>query len=261
MSELFEICQCKGCELPVQTLGMCTKHWRRNRKYGTPFATRLHALRALPVDVRFGRLYKQIGECWEWIGGVDSDGYGLFEGVFNTTRYRRAHRFSWAFHNLSDIPKGMFVCHSCDNPRCVNPEHLRLGTAAENNSERATKGRNHVQRGESGNKAKLTEDQARAILADPRPYPEIAHAYGVATNTISSVKNRVSWAHLEVDHIPKNKRGSGKGNRGSSTRITPEIVREIRTSESLGKDLALKFGVSQQLITAIKKRRCWAHVE
>jgi hypothetical protein len=262
MPEL-QICQCKECDLPVLALGMCNKHWRRNKKYGSPFITKYHMLRGLPADRRFSKLHKKMDSgCWEWIGPLDQDGYGVFNASFNDTNYHRAHRFSWAFHNLSDIPNGKMVCHACDNTRCVNPDHLWLGEAIENNGDRARKGRNHIQNGELGNKAVLTEAQVREILIDARPYSEIAHAYGVAASTIGSIKNRVSWSHLEVDHIHKNPRGDGGiSRRGKSDRITPEIVRIIRASAEQGKLLAERFQVSPQMITAIRKRRCWAHVE
>jgi hypothetical protein len=257
----MDVCQCKGCDRPALQMGMCNKHWRRNRRYGSPFATRNHAMQGLPVDVRFERLHtKTEGGCWEWKGSLDQDGYGVFHGVFNDVLYKRAHRFSWAFHSLSDIPKGMMVCHSCDNPKCVNPGHLWLGSAAENHDDMVAKGRRRSQAGEASHRAKVTEEQARAILADARPYSEIAAAYGLKISSVSSIKNRVSWSHLKVSNIVKNRRGSGSGNRGKSERITPEIVREIRSSEESGKSLAEKYSVSQQLITAIRKRTRWAHV-
>lgn len=257
-----DVCQCKGCERDAIYLGMCNRHYRRLQKYGSPFVTKLHALRGMPAERRFARLHKKMESgCWEWIGPVEKDGYGVFSATWNGTAYKRAHRFSWAFHNLSEIPEDMVVCHKCDNPRCVNPDHLWLGSTLENNSDRAKKGRNHVQSGERSNAAILTESQVRSILSDSRPYAEIAHAYGVAMTTISGIKNRVSWAHLEDVTIVKAKRGSGSGNRGKSDRITPEIVRHIRTTSDRGVDLAVQYKVSPQLIAAIRSKRLWAHVE
>lgn len=259
---MTDVCGIKDCELPVLAMGMCNKHWRRTRKYGSPCVTKYHVLRGMPADRRFAKLHKVMATgCWEWIGSLDTDGYGLFSAIFNGIAYKRAHRFSWAFHNLQEIPKDMMVCHKCDNPRCVNPDHLWLGAAIENNGDRTRKGRNHIQCGELANKAKLTEEQVRQILIDGRPYAEIAHTYNVAMTTIGSIKNRESWTHVKVETIAKNKRGSGSGHRGKSDRITPDIVRTIRASSDQGKLLAERFQVSPQMITAIRKRRCWAHVE
>jgi hypothetical protein len=241
---------------------MCDKHGKRNQRYGSPFVTVNHVMRGLPPDVRFRRYYREVASgCWEWKGSVDQDGYGIFNATFNGVRHHRAHRFSWAFHTLSGIGKDMEVCHSCDNPRCVNPGHLWLGTTADNQADRWRKGRGKNPKGEGHVDAILTEKQVRAILADPRPQAEIAHDYGVAATTIGSIKQRKSWAHLKDVTVRRNPRGGAGHRRGKSEVMTPEIVREIRASDAAGTELAAKHGVSKQLITAIRKRRAWAHID
>jgi hypothetical protein len=114
-------------------------------------------------------------------------------------------------------------------------------------------------KGELAPNATLTESQALAILGDARPYAAIAADYGVTTTTISDIKCRRSWSHLKVDQVARAKRVSHF--KGVGKKIDADIVREIRTSEQSGKALAERFGVTQQLICNIRKRRSWSDIE
>lgn len=81
------------------------------------------------------------GECWEWLGGKDRHGYGQFR-TEKKQHKTMAHRFSYEIH-IGPIPDGMKVCHSCDNPSCVNPDHLWVGTQADNVRDMIAKGRDN----------------------------------------------------------------------------------------------------------------------
>jgi len=210
-----------------------------------------------PADRFFQRVRKTDG-CWIWLGGRDKDGYGMFRGTVSGITYKKAHRFSYAYHN-GDVTPGMHVMHSCDNPCCVNPAHLSVGTNADNMRDKASKGRSRVLKGEQAHTAILTEEQVLAIRRDPRPHTEIAVDYGVTAQTIRDVKTRRSWAHLDGE-IVKSIRVGNRGEKSYAAKITAADVREIRTSSLSGKELAQRYGVSPQSITDIRKFRSWKHV-
>lgn len=258
-------CGIKDCGKPAVHLGMCAEHWKRTKLYGSPFATSVQSYAGMfvgmPAIKRFELQHEKGEGCWNWKGYIDQDGYGKFHGAVHGVSYQGAHRFSWAFHNGTAVPEGKMVCHSCDNRRCVNPAHLWIGDAASNSADMHQKGRQFRQHGELSHRAKLTEAEALAVLADPRTYTEIAKDYGVATTTITSVKNRVSWGHLKLDFIPpKNPRGSGRGRRNIGNKIDADVVRQIRSSSEQGIVLAKKFGISNVQVSNIRRRKVWKHV-
>lgn len=123
-------------------------------------------------------------DCWAWAGSTfDDRGYGVFTLC---RRVVRAHRFAWYAAHLQPIPAGMVIRHSCDNPRCVNPRHLLLGTQQDNVDDRNDRGR--TCRGEAHPNAKLSDADVVAIQADPRPQRAIARTYGVARTLVQRIK-------------------------------------------------------------------------
>lgn len=146
--------------------------------------------------------YVDHGEgCWTWTGGR-SGGYGTFR---HEGRTQKAHRVAWQLER-GDIPEGLVVCHQCDNPGCVRPDHLFLGTVAENNADRANKGRSkgtfrsdsthpgRVRAGELHWGAKLTARQVDAIRQRRErgePVKALAAEFGVHHATISRIARRV----------------------------------------------------------------------
>ena len=136
--------------------------------------------------------------CWHWVGCILGTGYGQFtvRSDGNKRRYG-AHRFSYQL-NVGDIPGGLFVCHRCDNPRCVNPEHLFLGTTQDNTADRHRKGRDP--RGEASNRSKLTNDKVRQIRAlyVPRKFPtrRLAKLFGISQTNVRDIIARKIWSHV-----------------------------------------------------------------
>lgn len=129
------------------------------------------------------------GDCWTR-GASRKNGYSLFR-INHQTFY--AHRIAWEFTH-GRIPSGLHVCHHCDNPACVNPDHLFLGTQRDNMQDCAKK--NRTTQGGRNSRAKLTSDQVLAIRRDPRTQGQIAADYGVHASQISHIKTRKSWAHV-----------------------------------------------------------------
>lgn len=135
--------------------------------------------------------------CWLWFGAYRENGYGRFQ-LFLDGKWRNclAHRVSWTLHR--GACSGLHVLHRCDNPACVNPDHLFLGTPADNTADMMAKGRHrpNVVRGEKNLCAKFTDDLIRAVRADPRKPSVIARELGRCKSTICKIKKRRWWAHV-----------------------------------------------------------------
>lgn len=149
-----------------------------------------HGNIATNAEERFWPKVDKTCSCWEWTASKDSFGYGTF-GVTRRD-IQRAHRVSWVFAH-GEIPDGLCVLHKCDNPKCVRPDHLFLGTKLDNAIDRMEKGRNRDQSGDKSSAAKLDWEKVELIRADNRTYPEIVKEYGIQKSTVSSIKLNKSW--------------------------------------------------------------------
>lgn len=132
--------------------------------------------------------------CWPWMRSTRGKGYGqaTLDG-----RQQPAHRLAYAF-TYGPIPKGLLVCHRCDNPPCVNPSHLFLGTHIDNARDMVAKGRCHPPKlkGQAHGKSKLTESDVLSIRADTRPERVIAAEYGLCRRHVGCIRRHESWKHL-----------------------------------------------------------------
>lgn len=129
--------------------------------------------------------------CILWCGAAKENGYGVLN-VEGATKY--AHRLAWEQVN-GPIPQGQSVCHKCDVTYCINPDHMFLGTQAENMADKVAKGRQH--RGERVPHAKFTAADIRAIRASDETHVALARKYGVAFQTIAKIRSGATWAHVQ----------------------------------------------------------------
>lgn len=146
-----------------------------------------------PLD-RFWEKVDKGDSCWLWTG-KRRFGYGRFN-VRNT--WLLAHRWIYAA-TYGPIPDGLFVCHRCDNPGCVRPDHLFLGTAADNLADCARKGRRVFAVGEANPKTRLTSVQVGQIRLAHQGgaiVSRLAKQYGVNPNCIRDVVRRITWKHI-----------------------------------------------------------------
>jgi hypothetical protein len=155
-----------------------------------------------PMAIRFWRFVRKTDECWFWTGTIGSRGYGEIQGDGSARKYR-AHRASWIIHN-GDIPDGLWVLHRCDVRNCVRPDHLWLGTAADNSADMLAKGRagrpGLGRIGEAAPGHKLTPDMVRsirALLAEGRMTQKaIGAKFGVSKIPVRDIARGTRWAHI-----------------------------------------------------------------
>ena len=165
-------------------------------------------------------------DCWEWKGGISGNGYGTF---WLERQSFRAHRVFYELF-IGKIPNGLLVCHTCDNPKCVNPNHLFLGTYKDNMQDAVKKGKLLGARGDRNGSHTHPERVARGDRSGVRLHPE-------------------KWPKGEDHHYSK---------------LDNNKVKEIRQLYASGiitqRKLAIKFGVKQSTIGAIVNNITWKHI-
>jgi hypothetical protein len=172
---------CLHCKKPTKRKKYCSWECRYD------IAARFQSFIQIPDDP---------SECWVWQGRLRvRGGYGTLQVANKETL---AHRLSWQLKN-GPIPKGMDILHSCDNPPCVNPDHLRPGTHLDNMREMYAKGRRKTACGERGGNSKLTEATVAAIRSEYQfrkvTLKMLSLKYGVSWATVQKIVAGQSWKH------------------------------------------------------------------
>jgi len=145
------------------------------------------------MEHRFLSKFIKTDSCWNWTAFKDKDGYGQLS---IDGKMHRAHRVSYELYK-NKIPEGLHVLHKCDNPPCVNPDHLELGTPQDNVDDKTKRGRQA--RGEKHGCAKLTEAdvlEIRQMIQNGVYYRIIAELFDVNIPQISMIKTGKNWSHI-----------------------------------------------------------------
>lgn len=162
------------------------------------------------LEERFWSKVEKTDGCWNWTATKNPKGYGEFYNKLRGSIHTRAHQVSWILH-FGDIPSGLQICHRCDNPSCVNPSHLFLGTADDNTRDKIEKGRakvgriykgeNHPQHGTNSKFSKLDEYKVRKIRelrsTTDLTMGELGKMFGVSSGLINNIIQRRKWAWLK----------------------------------------------------------------
>lgn len=145
------------------------------------------APKRIPISIRImANVSKEGGACWLWNGSCGKDGYGVMRVG---REQKRAHRMAYECF-VGEISDGMLVCHTCDVPKCVNPEHLFLGTPKDNTADMMKKGRKYVMSRELHHNSKLTSEQVKELVSlrsSGKKLRELADMYGISFKTVSQI--------------------------------------------------------------------------
>lgn len=189
-------CSQPDCQRNAVSRGFCDKHYRRLIKYGSPDAYGSRKVAEGNEVERFHKKYeKQENGCWIWTGGTRPNHRRTLYGRHHLDNgsAEGAHRFSYILVN-GPIPSGIYICHKCDTPLCVNPDHLFASDHAGNMRDMVQKNRSYRGRGElKRGRAKLTDQQAQEIRDMNLSHSKIAEIFGVSQTTISRIKRKESY--------------------------------------------------------------------
>lgn len=183
-----QLCEC-GCGKYTNIIkGKPSRYIKGHHKPGSRYASIADAFwhHCVPITGE---------ECWEWNGAFFKSGYG---SLSYHSKSHLAHRVSYEIHK-GPIPEGMHILHSCDNRKCTNPAHLRVGTQADNVDDMISRGRNRPPQDRQAGRAKISDADAiqiRKLCSDGLAFKEIADRYGLSKSAIKKIHYRETWKHI-----------------------------------------------------------------
>ena len=188
-------CSVDNCNSKYYAKGFCSKHYQLFKRHNNLEGIKPHA----SVEERFWRFVdkKANNECWNWTGNICA-GYGRISLGAKKDGAIGSHRFSWELHNKQSISDGMVVMHSCDNPKCVNPNHLSIGSHKDNTQDMIAKGRKVVVAplGNENGKAIINAEIVKAIRESNLSNAALGRQFNVSPNCIRGVRTGRTWSHI-----------------------------------------------------------------
>jgi len=185
-------CTWPNCSKPPEHRSVCSQHYQAAKRNGVdlppPRTPTAYERFEVKVDRSAGP-----GACHPWTGSTDRDGYGIFKGDAGERAVRYAYRWY-----VGELAEHELVRHTCDNPPCVNPEHLVSGTPADNSFDMVDRGRSL--KGVAHHRALVTEDIVRAIRASYVPrkvtLKALGSQYGLSETAVHAIVTRKTWSHV-----------------------------------------------------------------
>lgn len=206
------------------------------------------------VESRFWSKVEKTDSCWIWRASLNPAGYGNVRIGPRPGVLWLAHRLSWIWTH-GDIPVGLCVLHRCDNRRCVNPDHMFLGTKADNSRDMAVK-----QRGTA--RFSAAEVQQIRLLARDVPLRELARRFDTSHGVLVSMIAGKTYKHVATD--PTERLDFIRGEHHHNARLNEDDIAEIRRAYAAGgitqRSLAVRYGVNPQTISKIVRGERWHHV-